>query len=156
AVQYPEDPNMNLEKLLNINATGSNQPGGVTLGQLVSIHRRLDAVEINHEDLYRTFDVFINTERRDIGNVSRGVAKELEQLQPEIDQEIADTQKKLDELKTSAKSGNHDRVAKVQEELNGWKSLRLELKGEYARMNESFGDLGKGLILASILVYFLM
>jgi multidrug efflux pump subunit AcrB len=156
AVQYPEDPNMNLEKLLNINATGSNQPGGVTLGQLVSIHRRLDAVEINHEDLYRTFDVFINTERRDIGNVARGVAKELEQLQPEIDQEIADTQKKLDELKTSAKSGNRDRVAKVQEDLNGWKSLRWEMKGEYARVKESFGDLGKGLILASILVYFLM
>src|SRR4029077_4571502 len=37
AVQYPEDRNMDLEKLLNINATGSNQPGGVTLGQLVSI-----------------------------------------------------------------------------------------------------------------------
>src|SRR5262249_39552296 len=152
AVQYPEDPNMNLEKLLNINATGSNQPGGVTLGQLVSIHRRLDAVEINHEDLYRTFDVFINTERRDIGRVARGVAKELEKLQPELDQQIADTQKELDNLK-SAKAASRDRIAKLQEELNGLKGLRWEMKGEYARMNESFGDLGKGLILASILVY---
>src|SRR5262249_27641662 len=98
AVQYPEDRNMNLEKLLNINATGTNQPGGVTLGQLVKIHRRPDAVEINHVGLYRTFDVLINTEHRDIGNVARGISKELEKLRPEIDEQIADTQKQLDAL----------------------------------------------------------
>jgi multidrug efflux pump subunit AcrB len=156
AVQYPEDPNMNLEKLLNINATGSNQPGGVTLGQLVDIRRRYDAVEINHVDLHPTFDVFINTEHRDIGNVARGVSKELETLQPEIDQKIADAQHRLDALKNSRQATSRDQIAELQEELNGLKSLRWQLKGEYARMNESFGDLGKGLILASILVYFLM
>jgi len=85
AVQYSEDPNMTMEKLLNINATGSNQPGGVTLGQLVSLHNRPDAVEINHVDLYSTFDVLINTERRDIGNVARDIGKELEKIRTEID-----------------------------------------------------------------------
>jgi multidrug efflux pump subunit AcrB len=156
AVQYPEDRNMNLEKLLNINATGINQPGGVTLGQLVNIHRRLDAVEINHVDLYPTFDVFINTEHRDIGNVARDVSKELEKLRPEMEQRIADAQQEFDTLKNSRQPVSKDRLVKLQADLNGLKSLRWELKGEYARMNESFGDLGKGLILASILVYFLM
>jgi multidrug efflux pump subunit AcrB len=36
------------------------------------------------------------------------------------------------------------------------KGMRVELKGEYARMKESFSKLGGGLILASILVYLLM
>jgi multidrug efflux pump subunit AcrB len=156
AVQYAEDPNMTMEKLLNINATGSNQPGGVTLGQLVSLRNRPDAVEINHENLYPTFDVFINTERRDIGNVAREINKELEKIRPEIQDQIAEAQKDLDDAKNSRKAISPERLAKLQENLNGLKSLRWELKGEYARMNESFSDLGKGLILASILIYFLM
>jgi multidrug efflux pump subunit AcrB len=34
--------------------------------------------------------------------------------------------------------------------------MRVSLKGEYARMNESFGSLGGGLALASVLAYLLM
>jgi multidrug efflux pump subunit AcrB len=34
--------------------------------------------------------------------------------------------------------------------------MKVELRGEYARMNESFGSLAIGLVLASILVYLLM
>lgn len=36
------------------------------------------------------------------------------------------------------------------------KGMNIELKGEYARMNESFQSLGIGLVLASVLVYLLM
>jgi multidrug efflux pump subunit AcrB len=36
------------------------------------------------------------------------------------------------------------------------KGMSVQLKGEYARMNESFRSLGGGLVLASILVYLLM
>jgi multidrug efflux pump subunit AcrB len=36
------------------------------------------------------------------------------------------------------------------------KGMKIELKGEYARMNESFRSLGIGLALASVLVYLLM
>lgn len=36
------------------------------------------------------------------------------------------------------------------------KGMNIELKGEYARMNESFRSLGIGLALASVLVYLLM
>src|SRR5207302_6729505 len=111
---------------------------------------------INHTDLYRTFDVFINTEHRDIGNVALAIRKELENLRPETDEQIADTRKQLDTLKESRKAGSKDQLVMLQDDLNGLKRLRWSLKGEYARMNESFGDLGKGLILASILVYFLM
>ncbi len=36
------------------------------------------------------------------------------------------------------------------------KGMKVELRGEYAKMNESFGSLAIGLVLASILVYLLM
>jgi predicted RND superfamily exporter protein len=100
--------------------------------------------------------VLVNTERRDIGNVARGIGKELEKLRPEIDRQIADGQKRLDALRISRKPVSKDQIEKLQQDLNGLKSLRWELKGEYARMNESFADLGKGLVLAAILVYLLM
>jgi multidrug efflux pump subunit AcrB len=156
AVQYPEDPNMDLEKLLNINATGTNQRSGVTLGQLVNIHRRNDAVEINHVGLYRTFDVLINTEHRDIGRLAKDIDKALVGLRPKIEQQRDELQKSLEAAQASHTGRSKDKLAQLEEELNGLKSLRWELKGEYARMNQSFADLGKGLILAAILVYLLM
>ncbi|MBV9122925.1 MAG: efflux RND transporter permease subunit, partial [Planctomycetes bacterium] len=119
AVQYPQNPDMDLAGILNINATGTNQPAGVKLGQLVNIRRSTDAVEINHVSLYRTMDVMINTQNRDIAGVAGDIEKKLQDL--------------------PVPEGMH------------W-----TLKGEYARMNESFGSLGFGLILAALLVYLLM
>jgi multidrug efflux pump subunit AcrB len=154
AVQYPEDRKMNLEKLLNTNATGTNQPSGVTVGQLVKVRRRDNAVEINHVGLYRTFDVLINAERRDIGTVARDIDKALVGLRPKIEQQIEELEKRLETARESRNS--QEQLAQLQEDLNGLKSLRWNLKGEFARMNESFADLGKGLALAAILVYLLM
>jgi multidrug efflux pump subunit AcrB len=156
AVQYPEDRNMNMEKLLNINATGTNQPGGVTLGQLVNIRRRNDAVEINHVGLYRTFDVLVSTEHRDIAGVARDIDKALLGLRPKIDLQIKELETKLEAARGGRTALAKDKLAQLQEDLNGLKSLRWEPKGEYARMNQSFGDLGWGLLMASILVYLLM
>ncbi|HEY2785068.1 MAG TPA: efflux RND transporter permease subunit [Fimbriiglobus sp.] len=50
-------------------------------------------------------------------------------------------------------------AADVSRKLNGLelpKGMKVELRGEYARMNESFDSLAVGLALASILVYLLM
>src|SRR5262249_54056572 len=74
-VQYPEDPNRSLDDVLNIYATGTNQPHGVRLGQLVAVERRTGAVEINHVSLYRTVDVLVNTEGKDIATVASAVQK---------------------------------------------------------------------------------
>jgi multidrug efflux pump subunit AcrB len=75
AVQYRENPNLRLEDVLNVPATGPNQKSGVTLGSLVNIHADTGAVEVNHYSLYRTFDIHVNTEGRDI----RGVAGDVNQ-----------------------------------------------------------------------------
>jgi multidrug efflux pump subunit AcrB len=49
--------------------------------------------------------------------------------------------------------------ADIQQRLKGLtlpKGMTLRMTGEYERMNESFGNLGFGLLLASVLVYLLM
>src|SRR6185436_11314029 len=80
AVQYAENPNLRLQDVLNVYATGTNQPNTIKLSSLVSMERRSDAVEINHVSLYRTFNVLVNTENRDIGGVARDIEKKLKTL----------------------------------------------------------------------------
>jgi len=81
AVQYPENPNLKLEDVLNVPATGAAQLSGVTLGTLAKIHRNADAVEVNHFSLYRTFDVLVNTEGRDLGGVAAAIDRRLQGLE---------------------------------------------------------------------------
>jgi multidrug efflux pump subunit AcrB len=117
-VQYPEDPNATFERLQNIFATGTYQEEPVTLSSLVRFRRSNDAVEVNHVSLYRTFNVLINTEGRDIGSVAKDVEARLKNVQVPA-------------------------------------GMRVELRGEYERMNDSFRRLGFGLALAAVLVYLL-
>jgi multidrug efflux pump subunit AcrB len=49
-----------------------------------------------------------------------------------------------------------DSIGKKVRKLDLPKGMIVVMKGEYERMNESFGNLGFGLFLASILVYLLM
>lgn len=119
AVQYPEDPNMRMESLENVFATGTSQSAPVKLSTLVRIRSSTAPVEVNHASLRRITNVLLNTEDRDIGSVAHDIQPKLEGL-------------KLPE------------------------GMRVELKGEYARMNESFQSLGFGLVLAAVLVYLLL
>jgi multidrug efflux pump subunit AcrB len=119
AVQYPEDPNLKLEDVLNVVATGTNQSRGVKLSSLVAIRPGTAPVEANHVNLYRVFDVLVNTEGRDTGCLARRI------------------QERLKDVKLPT-------------------GMRVSLRGEYERMNNSFGNIGFGLIMASILVYLLM
>jgi multidrug efflux pump subunit AcrB len=81
AVQYPENPNMNLDDVLNVEARGTNQSYPVKLSSLASFRHRSGAVEINHDSLQRVFNVQLNTEGRDIAGVATDVRKALENLQ---------------------------------------------------------------------------
>jgi len=155
AVQYPENADLRLEDVLNIYATGTNQPHGVKLGQLVTIRHRMDAVELNHVSLYRTFDILINTQNRDIASVAGDINRQLVTLRPEIDRRAGELEQQLAALKASP-TASKSALAKLESEANGLKSLRWTLRGEYERMTQSFSDLGKGLLFASILVYLLM
>lgn len=75
-VQYPDNPDLRIDALEHVFATGTNQKQPVKLASLVKLTNTSDAVEISHADLYRTFNVLVNTENRDIA----GVASEIEEV----------------------------------------------------------------------------
>jgi multidrug efflux pump subunit AcrB len=79
-VQYPENPNMKLEDVLNVSATGTNQRFPVKLDSLVNMRRSTDAVELNHANLYRITNIQVNTEKRDIGSVAAAIDKKLKTI----------------------------------------------------------------------------
>jgi multidrug efflux pump subunit AcrB len=185
AVQYPESGlETNLEHLLNVPATGKGQATGVTLGSLVHVRRTNGSVEINHTSLYRTYDVLINTEDRDIGGVAGDVTGRLKAFQNESWADALRAARQAAEEKglTEAQKAEALRQSRALEEdyekvraeenpgvvggiLRRLKrqgddvkfpgGLRVQLKGEYARMNESTFNLAAGLVLASLLVYLL-
>jgi multidrug efflux pump subunit AcrB len=134
AVQFAEDPNRTLDDVLNVPATGGKQETGVTLRSLVNVGDDSGAVEVNHFSLYRTFDILVNTEGRDIGAVA------------------ADINKRLLGLKVGGAVVTPGRKAGDYEVPGG---IHLHMRGEYEQMNRSFRDLALGLGLAALLVYLL-
>ena len=85
----------------------------------------------------------VNTEDRDIGGVAGEIQKRLKSLQQ------ASWQREAKQgVKTPAVLENKGMIFP-----NG---MRLNLRGEYSRMIESFGSLGFGLAMASVLVYLLL
>ncbi len=119
AVQYPENTEKNLQQILDVVATGTRQNTPVKLSSLVTLNPSTSAVEINHVDLARTFDVLVNIEGRDLGSVAKAIRRRL--------------------LELHVPAG-----------------MQWTMMGEFARMNEAFGNLTWGLILAATLVYLLL
>lgn len=99
------------------------------------------SVEINHQDLDRVIDVFINVEDRDVGSVA------------------ADIQNALTEWGGSAKTTGDVTAWPVPDAANPGKSLAgfaVQVRGEVSNMKQSFQSLGFGFILAVILIYLIM
>jgi multidrug efflux pump subunit AcrB len=200
AVQFAEDPNRTLDDVLNVPATGGKQDTGVTLRSLVHVRDDTGAVVVNHFSLYRTFDILINTEGRDVGGVAADVRQRLlgvqvpdryrlgdkamtaldeKNLPQRVLRRIAplkgrefDTREGLEgELAGVLDAGQRNLYqdtiideAKVpggtialgkNGEYTAPGGMHLHMKGEYEQMNRSFRDLGLGLALAALLVYFL-
>ena len=96
--------------------------------------------EITHNNLQSTIDLTMGVSGRDLGHVADDVARVVARfgvLQPDGSWIPYDPQ-------------NHSPERKVI------KGAMIELSGEYSRMQETFGSLGFGLILATLLIYFLM
>jgi multidrug efflux pump subunit AcrB len=103
--------------------------------------KRQTPVEINHEELTRVIDIYINVENRDVG----AVAADIETLLTEWG-----GQRKVSAGVTSWP---------VPDAANPGKSLSgfsVQIRGEVASMRQSFASLGFGFILALILIYLIM
>ncbi len=137
-VQYPETAIHSTKDILDIPITGHNQHRQVRLGDLASIDRTTVPSEIKHVNIQPTIDVTMGVEGRDLGHVSDDLAKAMDRF--------------------GKKQGNgvwatYDPDSDKGDVLKGSK---IVLSGEYARMQDTFKNLGIGLVLASLLMYFLM
>jgi len=170
AVQYPENPAMTLDDLLNIEAKGTNQPYPVKLSSLAAFVRKEGAVEINHDSLERVFNVQLNLEGTDIGHVGAKIKAALGQLEApkwmhwEPDPEGGVRLAKDTHNGESPSLGMHweknaaGEVAEVKDnpkDVTYPEGMHWTMRGEYERMNESFINLAMGLAGASVLVYLL-
>ena len=138
-VQYPEKDIDSVHMLRNIPITGANQDVPVTLGDLATLTRDTIPADIKHVNLQATIDLSMGVEGRDLGHVSDDVTKVINQFGETLEPGVwapydPDQRDKKEPLVGS----------------------RMLLSGEYTKMQDTFRDLSFGLILASLLIYFLM
>ncbi|HWB10650.1 MAG TPA: efflux RND transporter permease subunit [Pirellulales bacterium] len=136
-VQYPETAIESMHDVLNIPITGAAQHKQVRLGDLAQLRRATIPSEIKHINIQPTIDVTMGVEGRDLGHVSDDLVKLLEQFGRPLGDGLWETYDPVNKGKTLAGS-------------------KIVLSGEYARMRDTFKNLAWGLILASLLMYFLM
>jgi multidrug efflux pump subunit AcrB len=137
-VIYPEQEFQSMEDLLDIPITGAGQSIPVQLRSLATITRTTVSTEMNHTNLQASIDLVMSVSGRDLGHVSEDVQKLVN---------------KFGEPDGQGAWNPYDPQSTDHKTLKGSK---IVLSGEYARMQDTFTNLGSGLILASLLMYFLM
>ena len=138
-VQYPEEDFESLETILDIPITSENQTEGVPLRTIATITRTTVPSEITHANIQSTMDLTMSVQGRSLGHVSTDVARLMDKygkLSPQGDWSTYDP-RNSDERKLISGS-------------------KITLVGEYGKMVETFSNLAGGLVLASLLIYFLM
>jgi multidrug efflux pump subunit AcrB len=139
-VQYPEEDIRSITTLEDIPIT-TPQKKSIPLGNMAKIRRTNVPAELTHTNLQATIDVTMGVYGKDLGSVADEVAAVVAQFG------------------TSSGSDTwtpYEPVALAKGEKTPMEGSTILLSGEYSRMQETFRNLGIGLILASMLIYFLM
>jgi multidrug efflux pump subunit AcrB len=139
-VQYLEEDIDSVDTLLDIPITSPKQAQPIPLRNLASLHRGSVPTEITHNNLQSTIDLTMGVYRRDLGHVADDVATTLNEFG------VAQADGSWIPYDPSDQPANRTAL----------KGAMIELSGEYSRMQETFRSLGFGLILATLLIYFLM
>lgn len=74
-VQYPEERIESLDTLKNIPITGPLQKDPVLLKNIAEIRRGTTVSEVNHLNITRVTDVYVNVEGRDVGSAAAEIEK---------------------------------------------------------------------------------
>jgi multidrug efflux pump subunit AcrB len=167
-VQYPETHFHTKADILNIPITGVRQSDAILLANVVDADNPISEdtipTEIHHVNLQKAIDLTMNVEGRDLGHVSDELARKLNRfgvkhrVKPihEPGSWGAWSQKLLESVRLRNKNGSWDGSWVPIHDGKPQESSRIVLTGEYARMQDTFINLGVGLIFASLLIYFLM
>jgi len=143
-VQYFEEDIDSVETLLDIPITGAKQTDPIPLRNIATLRRSTVPTEITHTNLQSTIDLTMGVHGRDLGHVADDVTQALGEFG------------ELQEDGASWVPYDPDVKGQGANSKSTIKGALVEMSGEYARMQETFRSLGFGLILASMLIYFLM
>jgi multidrug efflux pump subunit AcrB len=139
-VQYFEEDIDSVETLLDVPITSPNQEQPIPLRNIATLRRGTVPTEITHNNLQAMVDLTMGVHGRDLGHVAVDVAREVGAF--------------------GADQGDGAWIPYDPSDTSpGRKLLKgamIELSSEYSRMQETFRSLGFGLILATMLIYFLM
>ena len=149
-VQYREQDLDSIETLENI-PVGNTDKGPCRLGNIAEIHRSSGPAVINHRNISRVTDVYVNTLRGyDVGRVVSAIEKKLEAMGAQPD---SDERGELFRLGT----GSADVSANQPfTDANRFRGVSFRMMGEVRSMRDSFQQFRGGLMIASILVYLVM
>lgn len=134
--QYPESDIVSMSTLEHVPITGVGQNPPTLLKNIASFRRTTAPAEINHLNINRVTDVFVNVNGRDVGSIAGDIEHGLDALRAEMTAE--------------------DKAAADAGKPKPWEGYRIYMRGEVASMKDSFASLGFGLALASVLVYLVM
>jgi multidrug efflux pump subunit AcrB len=137
-VQYPEEDIRSLDTLLDVVITSTAQHRSIPLRNVATVRRAEIPAEVTHTKLQPTINLTLGVEGRDLGHVSDEVARVIG---------------KYGKSTGTARWQPYDPTSKSHRLLEG---SAITLSGEYTRMQDTFTNMGFGLVLASLLVYFLM
>lgn len=139
-VQYPEENIESLETILDVPITSTAQRKSIPLRNLATVRRAEVPAEITHATLQPTIDLVMGVHGRDLGHVADDVAAVVAKFG-------------VPREKERGAWVPYDPSSPDKKLLQGSK---IVLSGEYSRMQDTFRNLGIGLVLASLLIYFLM
>ena len=162
-VQYPEADIRSVETLLNIPITSPTQREPVPLRNVATIRRTQVPAEVNHTTLQPTIDLTMGVSGRDLGHVADDVSQVIEKFGEPLSSgswrpyEVDKNRKPIEQVASAAEAQSGQKAE--QQSQTRYKLLaggKLQLVGEYSRMQDTFKSLSIGLLLASLLMYFLM
>src|SRR5437870_5301756 len=78
--QYREDDIRSINTILDIPITGKGQPTPVALRTVAKFSRGTAYSEINHLNITRVTDVFVNVQGRDVGSVGRDIERYIDNI----------------------------------------------------------------------------
>jgi multidrug efflux pump subunit AcrB len=139
-VQYPEGDITSIDTLLNVPITSADRKTAIPLGNVIRLRRTTVPTEVTHQNIQPTIDLTMGVHGRDLGHVSEDVSKVIDRFGVRQD---------------DGSWAPYDPAAAAGSKTT-LRGSRIVLSGEYARMQDTFRNLGFGLIGASVLIYFLM
>jgi CzcA family heavy metal efflux pump len=78
--QYREEDIRSMETVLDIPITGKKQPVPIPLRNVAKFSRATAPAEINHLNITRVTDIFVNVRGRDVGSVAKDIEKYINQI----------------------------------------------------------------------------